>query len=90
MVSNQQMINLVNKMKRGGELSMGDAQPNTLEMTNSEKAQRFFAGLHSSSYHLVSAAEDPSRTHELQSTNQFANTQVLGSTALVHNNEEAT
>ena len=44
MVSNQHVKNLVNKMQKGGEYSMGDrdCQQNTLNLSNSQKAERFF------------------------------------------------
>ena len=35
MISNQQVMNLVNRMKKGGEYSMGDYEPRSLELTNS-------------------------------------------------------
>ena len=49
MVSNQNVKNLVNRMQKGGgEYSMGYVdEPNNLELTNSQKAERFFAGLNS-------------------------------------------
>ena len=62
---------------------MGDYEPRTLELTNSQKAERFFAGLNN---YITCTAEEQSQPNAFQSTNQFANSQVLGSTALVHTN----
>ena len=62
---------------------MGDYEPRSLELTNSQKAERFFAGLNN---YITSTVEDQSRSNPMQSTNQFGNSQVLGSTALVHMN----
>ena len=48
-------MNLVSRMQNSAEYSMGDCDPKTLELTNSQKAEKFFAGLNN---HLSSAGED--------------------------------
>ena len=58
-------MNLVNKMQNTGEYSVGDYEPRILELTNSQKAEKFFAGLNN---HQSSTGEDYS--HQLQTSTQ--------------------
>lgn len=56
-------------------------EPNNMELTNSQKAERFFAGLNS----YVGSNHDRSQ----QSTGQqFGASQILVQTTLVHENED--